>query len=197
MADVITKGMSEQERVEYAINKLRVFGSSTYVPELSQSCEDGDIVVANYDVFRQFLYPYLSTIPNIDTMYFNGYYCDVSQKLYIKSANDAITELARRMENVYIYSYDLGNRLPKEYMDSNFITTLVETPLSEFKYLRLLPMMVRVKLKTNKNKKILKLSTQSNLLPFVIANDGRNMDKQEIIDAIEVFKKEYEEAQEA
>lgn len=194
MVDGVIKNMSEQERVEYAINKLRVFGASTYIPELSSTCADGDIVVANFDVFRQFIYPHLSTIPNIDTMFFNGYFCDVSQKLYIKNANDAITEIARRLENIYIYSYDLGNKLPKEMLDSQFINTLVETPLNEYKYLRLMPMMVRIKFKDNKSRKILKLTTKSTLLPFVIANDARNMNKQEIVDAIEIFKKDCDDS---
>lgn len=183
----IYSDMTDYEKIECAINKLRVFGSTTDVKELLAS-EKNSLVVADSETFKKYLYPLAKEIPDISSLIFEGYFVDISESLFIKTPGDAITELARRIEQVYLYNNTRGNILPKEYTNLESIYTLAETDLKDYKYLRLLPVFVRIKFKDRKNKSILRLCDYGhNLLPYVI--DGKHgMSSSEIENAIISYK---------
>lgn len=185
----IYKNMTDYEKIEYAINKLRVFGSTTDIKSLlAEEKKKGSLVVADSESFKKYLYPLAKEIPDISSLIFEGYHCDISESLFIKNPGDAITELARRLEQVYLYDNNKGNLLPKEYTNIEFIHKLAETDLKDYKYLRLLPVFVRIKFKDNKKKHILRLCDYGhNLLPYVI-DDKHEMKRSEIENAIIAYK---------
>lgn len=188
--NMIYNGMTDYEKIECAINKLRVFGSTTDVKDLlaKEKKKKKSLVVADSETFKKYLYPLAKEIPNISSLIFEGYFVDISESLFIKNPGDAITELARRIEQVYLYNNTKGNMLPKEYMSIESIYTLAETDLKDYKYLRLLPVFVRIKFKDSNKKSILKLCDYGhNLLPYVI-DEKHGMSCNEIENAIISYK---------
>lgn len=174
--------MTSIEKMECAINKLRVFGSTTYVDTLVEEYKDKDaLVVADSTSLKKYLKPLVAQLPEIESMTFEGYFVDIGQNVYIKNSADAITEIARRLEQYYIYGNQAGNMLTSEYMDPRNLYKLAETDLRDYKYLRLLPVMVRVKFKGSSRRTILKLcENDKNLLPYVledIHNTGNEIEK--------------------
>ena len=189
--------MTNIEKIECAINKLRVFGSTTLVEELVEEEKDNDsLVVADSGLLKKLLKPMVAQLPDIDSMTFEGYFVDIGQNVYIKNSADAITEIARRLEQYYIYGNQAGNMLPSEYMDPRNLYTLAETDLRDYKYLRLLPVLVRVKFKGSSRRTILRLCDEGqNLLPYVI-DDMHNIKRSDIEDVIMNYKKLLEEPDE-
>lgn len=189
--------MTNLEKIDCAINKLRVFGSTTYVEDLEKELENdkGILVVANSNTLKTYLTPLVGKLPNIESMSFDGYFVDFGQNLYIKSTADAITEIARRLEQFYIYGNQSGNMLTSEYMDMNKLYRLAELDISEFKYERLLPVVFRVKFRGSNRRTVLKICDYGqNLLPFVIDDTKGRMLKEEIVNAINDYKEQLEEA---
>lgn len=193
----VFKEMTNMEKIDLAINKLRVFGSSTYLEDLEEELkEDKDrvLIVADSSKLKTYLTPMVGKLPNIESMSFDGYFVDVAQGLYIRNTADAITEIARRLEQFYIYGCQSGNMLTSEFMDVNKLYRLAELDLSQYKYERLLPVMLRVKFRGSNRRSILKICDYGqNLLPYVIDESKGNMMFSEIEGAISDYKESLEQ----
>lgn len=186
--------MTDIEKIDCAINKLRVFGSTTYVPGISEICKglDKTLVVADSNALKNYVSAYIRKIskdlPDLDRLVFSGYFVDMTKNVYIKNAPDAITEIARRIEQVYIYNNTKGNLLPSEYMDEQFLYKLAEMDIEDFKYESLLPVMFRLYFKDGR-KTIIKLCPYGqNLLPYVVTDKKGCITLKEMTASMDLLK---------
>ena len=198
----VVKGMTDEEKIRYAIAKLRLFAKEFVAPgeklnpDYERVCkENGVLLTYPPSKLLETITPKVKTIEQVEGITFEGYIVDVHNNIYIKKASDAILELARRLEQTYLYNV-VGSiaAVPRDFLDAEFLFGIAEANLYDLLYMRLLPASIRVKLRDEPRKQVLNIS-DNGLIPLMICKDSE-LTEDELNTNIEIFASSLQQTEE-
>ena len=172
----VVKAMNDDEKVRYAISKLRLFAKTLLmgIEAIGDDSLDDDGIksLATPENLLNTLSPKVKDIKGIEGITFEGYLVDTHNNICLKSASEAILELARRIEQTYVYNM-VGSIsvVPRDYLDASFLYSIAEANLYDLMFMKLLPASIRVKIKDIPKKQVLNIS-DNGLISVFMADNG-------------------------
>ena len=197
----IVSGMTEEEMIRYAISKLRTC-AKVHMTAIENSIESKSfqdikdtVIVIDPNRFLTFVKNKIKDLPNIEWLIFEGYLVDMHNNMYLTRASDALMEIARRIEQTYIYNV-VGSQaiVPRAYLDADFIYQIAKLDINDLMCISVFPVSMRVKFKDEDKKQLLSLS-ETGLVPAFIS-DASDLTEQDVDAIIEMYANSLKDSKE-